>query len=93
MIFIHFQADIATAHDADKISTQQRKISIEEIRHHSFFFFFFLKIQNLKYGFGLSEMCIIYDDAVTFIMHTVLCLMKTFNSRNNRKPLGLESFV
>ena len=55
--------------------------------------FSFLEIQNLKYGFGLSDMFIINDDGATFIMHTVLCLLKTFDSRNNRKPMGLECFV
>ena len=54
---------------------------------------FFSEIQNWKYGFGLSVIFIINDDVVTFIMHTVFSLLKTFNSRKNRKPLGFERFV
>ena len=56
-------------------------------------FLFFFRNRNLKYGFGSSRISIIDDDTVTLIMHTVLCLQKTFNSQNNRKPLGLELFV
>ena len=87
MVFIHFQADIATAHDAEKYRLGGEKYQAKKYVN-PVFFLGGGGIQILKYGFGLSEM-----NTATFIMFTVLCILKTFNSRNNRKPLGLESFV
>ena len=56
-------------------------------------FLSFLGNRNLKYGFGFSRTFYIDDDTVTLIMHIILCLLKTLNSQNNRKPLGLARFV
>ena len=92
---MYFQADITAAHDAEKYRSQQREISSEKIRHSGYVSVFsFFGNSNLKYGLGFSRLFIIDDDdTVTFIVHTVLCLLNTFNSQTNRKPLELEPFA
>ena len=80
---MHFQGDISPAHDAEKYRSHQREISSEKKYVTPDMFLSFLGNRNLEYGFGFSRIFIINDDTVTLIMHTVLCLLKTFNSQNN----------
>ena len=49
-IFTYFQADIVTAHDAEKDRSQQREISSE--KYVTLDTFLFLGNRNLKYSFG-----------------------------------------
>ena len=89
-----FQADIAPTHDTEKYRSRQRERSSEKYDVPDMFLTcFFFGNRNLKYGFGFSRIFIIDDYTVALIMHAILCLLKTFNSQNNRKPLGVERFV
>ena len=56
---MYFPADIAPAHDVEKHRPQQREISSEKDVTPDMFLFLFGN-SNLKYGFGLSRICINY---------------------------------
>ena len=90
LIFLHSRVDIAPAHGAEKSRSRRLEISGEKICHSRYVF---VLNRDLKKGFGLSIKRIVDDDTVTFTLNTFFCLLKTGNSRNNKKPLGLERFV
>ena len=62
---MHFQADIAPAHDDEKYQANKCVTSG---------YASFLGNRNSKNGLGFSRIFIFDDDTVTLIMHTVFCL-------------------